>query len=102
MSHRSWVPAGVSGGGTAFTGPGEAPAAAGPGEPHAAAKSTTAAISTTRNGHAGRPRLPLLRYRAQAFIFLPHLKNTLEAGRQSSHTAARPTSQAATNSAVPP
>jgi hypothetical protein len=56
MSHRSWAPAGVSGGITAFTGPAEAAPVAGRGELHAVARTTAAAISTTRNG-----RLPLLR-----------------------------------------
>ena len=49
-------PAGVSGGITAFAGPAEAAAVAGRGELHAAARTTAAAISTTRNGC-----LPLLR-----------------------------------------
>src|SRR5580704_4253045 len=76
MSHRSWAPARVSGGMTAFAGPAEAAAVVGPGgvgvpgELHAAAKSATAAIST-RNGHAGRARLPLLRLQSPGIHFPP-------------------------------
>ena len=56
MSHRSWAPAGVPGGFTAFTGP----AVAGPGELHAAASSITEAISTTRDSRQPLLRLPSL------------------------------------------
>jgi hypothetical protein len=77
MSHRSWAPAGVPGGITAFAGPVEAAVAdrtgaAALGELHAAATSTTATISATRNGHAERPGLLLLRLYSPDIHFLLH------------------------------
>src|ERR1022692_2059814 len=73
------APAGVPGGITTLAGSAGAGA---PGELHAAAKSTTAAISTARNGPAEQPRLPLLRLQTPGIHFPPAPASTLYGGHR--------------------